>query len=267
MGGGGSPPPAPDPVATAQAQAAANKETAITQYGLNATNQVTPEGTLSYKQIGTWPDGTPRFESTQTLSPEQQNLYNLYTKTQGNIGQIGVDQSARIGELLGKPVQMGNEATEARLAELGRARLDPQFAQQRDALENRLANQGVTPGSQAYNQAMTQFGQQQNDAYNQLYLTGRGQANQEMLTERNQPINEITALLSGSQVSQPNWLNAGQSQVAPTDYIGAVGQQQAALQNQYNQQQQQYRANMGGLYGIGAAGASGAAMAGAAAFF
>jgi hypothetical protein len=33
----GSPPPAPDPAQTAAAQAKANKETAVTQYGLNAT--------------------------------------------------------------------------------------------------------------------------------------------------------------------------------------------------------------------------------------
>jgi hypothetical protein len=259
MGGGGSPPPAPDPVATAKAQAAANKETAITQYGLNATNQITPEGTLSYKQIGTWPDGTPRFESTQTLSPEQQKLFNLYQQTQGNIGQIGVDQSARIGELLGKPVTMGNEATEARLAELGRARLDPQFAQRRDALENRLTNQGVLPGSEAYKNAVGLLTEQENDAYNQLYLTGRGQANQELLAERNQPINEITALLSGSQVSQPNWINTPQSQVAPTDYMGAVQNQYAGQLNSYNQQQANKQANMGGLYGLAGTAAMAAA--------
>lgn len=258
-GGGSAPPPAPDPVATAKAQAASNKETAITQYGLNATNQVTPEGTLSYKQIGTWPDGTPRFESTQTLSPEQQNLYNLSTKTQGNIGQIGVDQSARIGELLGKPVAMGNEATEARLMELGRKRLDPMFAQRSAALDTKLANQGIMPGSEAYKRATGALGEQENDAYNQLLLGGRSQANQELLTERNQPINEITALLSGSQVSQPNWTNTPQSNVAPVDYMGAVQNQYAGQLNAYNQQQANKQANMGGLYGLAGTAATAAA--------
>jgi hypothetical protein len=260
MGGGDSPPPAPDPAATAAAQAAANKETAITQYGLNATNQITPQGSLSYRQIGTWPDGTPRFESTQTLSPEQQSLYNTGTQTQQRLAQLGLDQSGRLQSLLSQPMQLGNEATEGRLMELGRKRLDPMFAERSAALDNKLANQGIMPGSEAYKRAIGQLGEQQNDAYNQLLLTGRGQANQELLTERNQPINEITALMSGSQVSQPNWTNTPQSQVAPTDYMGAVQNQYAGQVNAYNQDQASSRANMGGLYGLGASAAMAAAM-------
>jgi len=42
-----TPAPAPDPVKTAQAQSASNKDTAVAQYGLNATNQVTPNGSLA----------------------------------------------------------------------------------------------------------------------------------------------------------------------------------------------------------------------------
>jgi len=260
MGGGDSPPPAPDPVATAKAQAEANKSTAITQYGLNATNQVTPGGNLTYKQIGTWPDGTPRFESTQSLSPGQQGIYDTSEQTQQQIGQIGLDQSKRIGSLLSSPVSLGNEASEARINELARKRLDPMFAERRAALDNKLANQGIYPGSEAYKTATGQFDQQENDAYNQLLLTGRGQANQELLTERNQPINEITALMSGSQVSQPSWINTPQSQVAPVDYMGAEQNKYAGQMNAYNQDQASSRANMGGLYGLGASAAMAAAM-------
>ena len=59
---------------TANAQSNMNRNTAITQYQLGATNQKTPWGTSSYKQIGTWPDGTPRFEQSMQFSPEQQGL-------------------------------------------------------------------------------------------------------------------------------------------------------------------------------------------------
>lgn len=246
-----APPPPPDPAQTAAAQAKSNKETAVAQYGLNATNQVTPEGTLSYKQIGTWADGTPRFESTQALSPAEQGIYDIGTETRRNVGTIGRDQSARIGELLGKPVQMGNEATEARLMELGSKRLDPMFARNRAALENKLANQGVTMGSEAWRTATGQFGEQENDAYNQLLLAGRGQANQELLTERNQPINEITALLSGSQVSQPNWVGTPQTSVAPTDVAGISANYQNILNDQYKTKAAQQNAMMGGLFGLG----------------
>lgn len=51
---GAKAPTPPDPVATAQAQGAVNRDTAITQYLLNATDQVTPFGSLTYEPIGNW---------------------------------------------------------------------------------------------------------------------------------------------------------------------------------------------------------------------
>lgn len=256
-----SPPPAPDPAVTAAAQAKANKETAVAQYGLNATNQVTPQGTSSYRQIGTWEDGTPRFEQTTAYSPGEQGIYNTGVETRQNVANIGRDQSARIGDLLGTPANLNNEATEARLYELGSKRLDPRFAQESSALETQLLNRGIRPGSEAYNNARAQFDQSKNDAYNQLLLSGRGQAVQEALTERNQPINEITALLSNSQVSQPNFLQGTPTPgVAPTDYIGA---QQMALNQQnlgWQAEQQNQKAMMDGLFGLGRAAVGGWAM-------
>ncbi len=258
-----TPAPAPDPAATAAAQSASNKATAVAQYGLNATNQVTPNGSLSYKQIGTWGDGTPRFEATTSLSPQQQSLYDKGNVTQGNLADIGNQQSAKIGALLNTPVNL-NTATEGKIDDLGRARLDPQFARESAALETQLINKGIRPGSQAWNDAHTQFGQTKNDAYNQLYLSGRGQGAQEALTERNQPINEISALLSGSQVSQPGFTNTPSPGVAPTDVIGA---QQQALNQQnvgYQGQLAQNNAMMSGLFGLGSAalGAGGTALGG-----
>lgn len=50
------PPPAPDPVATAQAQGTMNRETAVSQYLLGATNQKTPFGSLTYTSLGSWGD-------------------------------------------------------------------------------------------------------------------------------------------------------------------------------------------------------------------
>jgi hypothetical protein len=71
------------------------------------------------------------------------------------------------------------------------------------------------------------------------------------LTERNQPINEISALQSGSQVSQPGWLNTPTPGVAPTDVIGAnqmaLNQGNVAYQGELAQNQ----ALMSGLFGLG----------------
>lgn len=196
-----------------------------------------------------------------TFSPEQQGLYDKSLVTQNNLADIGNQQSSRIGALLNTPVNL-DTATEGKIDTLGRARLDPQFAQAGEALDTQLLNKGIRPGSAAYNQAKTQFEQNKNDAYNQLYLSGRGQGAQEALTERNQPINEISALLGQTQISQPNFGNTPQPGVAPTDYIGA--QQQSLNQQNLNYQSKvgQQNALMSGLFGLGSAGLGGWAYGG-----
>jgi hypothetical protein len=90
---------------------------------------------------------------------------------------------------------------------------------------------------------MQNFQQGKNDAYNNLLLTGHQTAEQDALTERNQPINEISALLSGSQVQQPQFVSTPQTNVAGVDYSGLV-------ENQYQQQVANSNATMGGLFGL-----------------
>jgi len=256
-----TPPAAPDTLATATAQGNMNQNTATTQQLLNMTDQVTPNGTLSYNQTGdstfTGADGktytVPKFSATTTLSPAQQQLLDLTNATKKNIGQIGVDQSQKIGSLLGTNIDL-DTATEGKIDALGAARLDPQFARNEDALRTRLANQGIQPGSAAWNAEMTQFGQGKNDAYNQLYLTGRGQGAQEALTERNQPINEISALMSGSQVSNPAFSSTPQTSVAGVDYGGMVNNNFNAQNQQYMTQMGQQNAAMGGVFGLAGTG-------------
>lgn len=252
-----APPPAPDPAATAAAQAASNKSTAIAQTGLNSTNQVTPQGNLNYTQIGKWDDGTPHYQAETQLNPQEQKIYDLGAQTRQNVGQIGVDQSSRIGALLGTPININNDATESRLMELGRKRLDPELQRQWGDRETELMNRGVMPGSEGYQREQDAMYRGRNDAYDELMLRGRGQSVQEALTERNQPINEISALLSGSQVSMPQFGSTPQTGVNPTDVAGIT---QSAYENSlvpwqannsYNQ------ALMGGLFGLGGAALGG----------
>ena len=166
---------------------------------------------------------------------------------------IGRDQSARIGELLGTPLDL-NSAAEDKIAAIQSKRLDPQIARGSAALETQLINRGIRPGSEAYKTQRNIFDQGSNDARDKLWLDARGQGVQEALTQRNQPINEITALMGNSQVSQPNFTNTPTPGVAPTDVIGA---QQQALNQQnvgYQGQLAQNQGLMNGLFGLGKAG-------------
>lgn len=253
-------PAAPDPAATAAAQSASNKATATTQYELGATNQVTPQGTSSYKQIGTWDDGTPRFEQSTALSPGEQGIYDTGVQTRQNLGTIGQEQSAKIGSILNTPFDI-NAARDTKIADIQKTFLDPQWNEAQDAQRTQLLNSGVRPGSEAYDHAMRDFSTNRQRGYDTAYLDSYNAGNQAALTERNQPINEISALLSGSQVSQPNFsgVNTPTPGVAPTDYLGAVGQSLAQQNVGY---QGNLARNMGinsGLFGLGSAALGGGA--------
>lgn len=238
-----SSPKPPDPVKTAEAQSQINKETAVTQYGLNATNQTTPYGNLTYKQIGTWDDGTPRFEATQTLSPENQQLYDQYMSLANTLGGIGNTQANAVSGTLGSPFNF--EAEQAKkLTDIQNTFLDPQWSQQQEALETQLANQGVQPGTEAYRRAMEEFSSNRQRAYDQNYLSAYQTAGQQALTERNQPLNELSALMSGTQVQQPSYSSTPNVPVSGVDYAGLV-------QNNYQQQLQNHNAMMGGIFGLG----------------
>lgn len=252
-----SAPAPPDPNVTAAAAAKQNQQTAVTQFGLNAVNQNTPQGSLSYKQIGAWDDGTPRFEANTALNSGEQSVYDTDVSNRQKLGTIGGEAIDRVGGMLAKPVDLSNPATEARTMDLARTRLDPIFGIRRSQLETKLANQGIASGSEAWRNDMDQLGRDENDAYNQILLQGHGQAVSDILAERNQPINEITALQSGSQVSQPGFANTPQTQVAPVDYAGLVNNNYQGQMAAYNSQQQR----MGGLYGA-LGSAAGTAMGG-----
>jgi hypothetical protein len=260
---------APDPKATAEAQTASNRETAIANANINRVDQFTPDGSVTYNQTGTWSDGTPRYAATTTLSPEQQATRAQELEFDRKFNQIGLAQTDKIAGVLDKPFQLGNEAVEGRITELASKRLTPRFAEEEQKLEQDLMNRGIRPGSAAYETMRRQFSEGKNDAYNSMYLNARGQANTELLTERNQPINEITALLSGGQVSMPQFNNVPQANVAGTDIAGMT-YDSAAMNNanamaRYNAKNQNYQAGMGGLFGLGSAvlgGASRMAMGG-----
>lgn len=258
-----SAPKPPSVTETAGAQTSSNISTAIGQQQLNAVNQNTPYGSLTYSQDGTYAytDPTtgktyqlPKMTATTTLSPEQQALYDTGIQTQQNLSTLAKDQSTRLSGLLAEPFSLDNDATESRINELASMRLDPQLERSRQSEISRLANQGIKVGSTAYDRAMEGVNQRENDARNQLLLTGRNQAVQEALMERNQPLNEIIGLASGTQVQNPQFTSTPQTGIAGTDVAGITQQNYANQQTQYNQQQQ----SLGGLFGtIGSvAGAS-----------
>ena len=238
-------PRAPDPYATANAQSQLNQQTAQQNQQVNMVDQYTPYGNLTYSQTGTWGDGTPKMGAFQNLNAAQQHIVDQNTQADTQMNDIALRQIGKVGGILDTPFSV-DAAAGNKIADMQAQRLDPQWATRQQQLEQDLMNRGIRPGSEAYASMHDQFAHDRNDAYNSMYINARGQAVNEATLERNQPLNEITALMNGQQLQNPNYVNTPTAQVANTDLAGLI-------QDQYKAKQANYQAGMGGLFGLGSA--------------
>jgi hypothetical protein len=285
----------------------------------------------------------PTLTATQTLSAQQQAIKGQNDAAELNLAKLANTQSGKLNDLLASPVDTSGlpawgdpskvaqpqytqfqtslgdagpiqssyetdfSADRQRVEDALLARMNPQLERDRSALEQRLANQGLQPGSVSYDRAIDEANRSASDArYGAILNAGQEQSRlaglardaatfgnsaqqqkfsqglagaefgnsatagnnalqdqtfnsqmakvnaqnqqrqaqlQEVFAQRNQPINEISALLSGSQVSNPQFMNI-QGQTMPTvDYAGLVN-------SNYAQQMQAYQANQSALGGL-----------------
>ena len=250
-------PSVPSAAETAAAQGGMNRDTAITQMQLNSGTQVNPWGTVSTQQTGqnSFIDSTgklvttPSFTQTTTLSDGQQAIFDESQAAQGNLAGIANDQSAFLREYLDEPFEFDNADAEQWAFDRASPRILQNQAENEATLRTTLANKGIREGSAAWNAEMSRMTQGNNDQMNQLELTGRSQAFSEALATRNQPLNEISALLSGTQVDNPAGMGGSMPEagVAGVDYAGLVGDQYAAESTNYQNR-------MGGLFGLASSG-------------
>lgn len=245
MGSKNSQPDSPDYRGAAEATANANR-----------VNYTTPYGGLQYSQ-----DPNGQWTGNVTLSPEQQQLQNQNTQTSLNLAGLQDQASGRVAQTMGQsfdqsslPQAPVNAGTTGQTAMMNR--LEPQFNRDEERLRTRLANQGIMQGSEAYNAEMGNFDQRRNDAYSQAALQGinldtqgRQNALQEQSYFRSQPLNELNALRTGSQVQNPSFQGIPQTQGA--NYLAAAQLQGNDNLAGFNAGQASNNNMMSGLFGIG----------------
>ncbi len=263
MGSKGSAPEPPDPRETSQAQTGTSVATAIANASLGNVNQVTPDGTLTYNQSGThkFHDpytgqtyNIPTYTATQTLSKAQQAIKNKDDAAQLNLATLANNQSGFLNDYMAQPFEYGVGEHEQWAGGLYDDLNSEGNSQAMETLTAQLANRGINVGSEAYNREMANLRESQMDSRNRFMLDSYNTGMNSALTQRNQPINEITALLSGSQVSHPNFVNANTSQIPTTDVAGNINQNYNQQMGIWQQQNANANALMGGLFGLGAAG-------------
>jgi len=260
-----SPPPAPDYVGAAQAQGVANKDAAVATASLGNPNVYSPYGNQTVTYAPTGPDGNQQATVNQTLTPQAQQTLDAQQRVQAalaGLGEQGVSTAQRVmgtpfdaSGVPKSPINPGQTAQQAIMA-----RLQPQIQQNQQATQQRLANQGIPVGSEAWNNEMRQQSQQQNDLYSQAALQGIGldtQAHQSGLQEAlglyNQPLNQITALMSGSQIQTPQFGQYQGANIGAAPIANATAQQGQYAQGLYGQQMAGYNGLMQGIGSLGAA--------------
>lgn len=188
--------------------------------------------------------------------------------------QPEIDQSSKAltQQLANQGIPEGSEAWTNAMRQQGNQQNDlySQAALQGLNLDMSANQQGYNQALSTaglYNQALGQnFGQalsanqSQNNAIGQNYnqALGAGQfgntASQQALAQQlslyNQPLNEITALMSGSQIQNPQFQGYSGSQIAPAPIANATAQAGQYAQNLYGQQMAAYNAQQQGLGGL-----------------
>jgi hypothetical protein len=310
-----SPPPPPDPNVVAAAQSKANKEAAAYSNVIGHGNTTTPLGSQIYTPRVDPTTGATVYDANITLAPGQQQLLDqqnqqnlaLGNVAQGMLGQVGssynspVSQSSypqlqgsldysKLPELLGaNDLQGAAKNVSDAIYNQQATYLDPQYQQSDTAMRTRLANQGITQGSEAWNNAIDAFNRDKMSNYQsarnaattggigaldtlgRLSLADRAQLAAELgnagqfrnqasnqglqqtLALRNQPLNEFNALRSASPVSMPQFNSAQNQMVNPTDISSNVWNAYQGRLNNYNQQQASGNNFLSGLFGLGAA--------------
>lgn len=268
-------PPPPDYVGAANAQGAANLETARATAKLSNPNIISPYGTqtVAYGLNGDQdiptvtqtldPTSQKIFESQQGVKQSLAGLAQTGTDTaQGvldkpfSFGGPGVQTSLDTSGIAKMPINAGTTAQDAILS-----RLEPLQQRQRVSQETALINQGLRPGDEAWDNGMKDFTQGQNDMKIQAALQGiqadmsannqgfnqalqggqfgntaQQQALAQAIQQRQLPLNEITALMSGSQIQNPQFMGYNGAQVGQTPIMQAAQAQGNAQMGLFNAQ-------------------------------
>jgi hypothetical protein len=278
-------PATPDFQAAAQQQGQDNLNAALVQNQMNRVDTTTPFGSQTFGRVAD-PNapGGYRYTSNITLSPEQQALYQAETSNQIGMQNLAGQLQGRVGEGLAAPFSLGSVGDAARLSsdpnafsaerdQLTQAMYDratrlrqPQMDRDRAALDTKLKNQGLMPGTEAYDVAMkslldSQAGELQDMLSRSIEAGGaeqsrlqsdlrqnsgfnnqvRSQGIQELLLQRQQPLTEFNSLRTGNTPTLPQFQPFGMANVQPTPSMQGAQLQYGANADAYNARLAQYQ--------------------------
>ena len=277
-GGKGSAPPAPDYTGAAQAQAQSSAETTNMANYANRPTINTPYGGQSWQTESVVDPATgqkvTKWTQNTTLDPKSQQALDSQLAMQQGRSDIANRLMPRAEESVMQPIDYssmesaGTTPTQSNFQSLGTSpQLETNFRQntpeynqayvqdlqnqalnymrpdqehQQELMASKLANQGITAGSEAYNNAMRQMSDQQARDKYQALNTAMSQGSQMYNNQLAGNAQNMNAMSLGNQaIGQQQGLEQNTAQFNNTNAQNVFAQQQniANYQNQLRQQQ------------------------------
>ena len=258
MGKKSDPPPPPDYTGAAEKQAQGSQDTAVYNAWLNRPTTNTPWGSQSWESSAAIDPSTgkpvTKWEQNITLSPEQQAAQQAQMDiTQGRseaaktlLGQATEGFKTPF-DWEGMPAAPGSvgEAQQSAYEKMS-AMLEPGRGRARSALDTKLANMGLSMGTEAAKRAQEGLGSQFTQQDQAMLAQAMGEGRQDIQSQqglrsaaiaeqaqrRGMGLNELNALLTGQQVNMPQmpgFAQAGGAQ-GPQYMNAAQMQGDAAMQ-------------------------------------
>jgi hypothetical protein len=208
---------------------------------------------------------TGQFNLENTAYGNRRDTEQMRFTDQNSARSQGVgERQQQVATALGLRQQGVNERQQQIATALGLRQQGSNEMQQAvaDALAGRqqYSTENLTAAQLADQQRQQQLAEQQASSSQDLRLRQQGVTEADYLREL--PINEVSSLLHGGEVSMPNFNNTPQTNMAPTDVAGIT-------QNSFNDQFQVYKSQMdannaliGAVFGAAGSAAGGWAMGG-----
>jgi len=281
-GGGKGAPAQPDYTGAANVQAQSSKEATTTQNWANRPTINTPWGTQTWSTQNKVDPSTGQNVTDWTqninLNPVQQaalNDQNAITAgksatAKGLLGQVAQATSSPFNwDGLPKSPTSIDEAQQGAFTKMA-GFLQPGRQQSDAALDNKLVNMGLPRNSEAWNRAknqlQNQWTQEDKTILGQSMAEGRAdvqsqvglrqQAIAEEAQRRGMSLNELNALLTGTQVSMPQGMSQAPNSTAagsqPIQAVAAAGLQRQAANAAGGNDWGSALGGLGSLAGVGA---------------
>lgn len=220
------------------AQLAADKENALFNFKLNNNR----ENIFGNQQVVS--DGNGGWKTTTNYAEP------INRAITGNMEMLPGMQQRIADTLSHKAFDPTDPATRQETIDAMLSRMN--FGADEESLRTRLANQGLTEGSEAWSKEMGQFGQEKNDARMQAILgSGQEMTNLFNLDQagRMAPINEMNAIAGSSQTLAPDFGQMSYTQ----DLTNPASEQYKQALDKYNAKMASRNQMIGGLFQLGGA--------------